>query len=321
MSLHQRQIPFGVGTPQTYAGLSQGRMMANLKAYLGVARAPFLLLSVTLVASGAAAARYAGDFSWPRTLLALIGLVALHACVNAFNEISDMKTGIDMQTRRTPFSGGSGTLPSGQLRLQAAAAFAAGLALAGLAIGIYFLFQTGLVMLPILILGAVCTLAYADILSHTGIGEIAAGVGLGLLPVMGTAIVQGSHLAAAALAAAIPAFFMTFNLLLLNEFPDEEADRTGGRRHLVILFGRRRAALIYSAAALLTPVSIAAAVAAGALPAICLVAVAPSLFLILPLRWSFRRAAQPVPIGAMAANVVWNLLTNAALAAAFVIAA
>ena len=194
--------------------------MAELKTYLGVARAPFLLLSVTLVASGAMAARHAGDFSWFRTLLALIGLVALHACVNAFNEVSDMRTGIDLRTQRTPFSGGSGTLPSGRLRVQAASAFAAALALVGLAIGIYFLFSLGLVMLPIILVGAICVLAYADILSHTGFGEIAAGLGLGLLPVMGTAIVQGSRLPAAAVAAAIPAFFMTFNLLLLNEFPD-----------------------------------------------------------------------------------------------------
>lgn len=295
-------------------------MMAKLKAYLGVARAPFLLLSVTLVASGAAAAHFAGDFSWSRTLLALVGLVALHACVNTFNEVSDMRTGIDLRTQRTPFSGGSGTLPSGQLRAQAASVFAIALALAGLAIGLYFLFQVGLVLLPIMLLGMICVLAYADILSHTGFGEIAAGLGLGLLPVMGTAIVQGSHLSAPATAAAIPAFFMTFNLLLLNEFPDEIADRTGGRRHLVILLGRRRAALVYAAAALLTPLSIAAAVAARALPAICLVALAPSLFLVMPLRWAFRSPAQPVPVGAMAANVAWNLLTNVTLATALVIA-
>ena len=300
---------------------SKRPIMVNVRAYLGVARAPFLLLSVTLVASGAAAAHFAGDFSWSRTLLALVGLVALHACVNTFNEVSDMRTGIDLRTQRTPFSGGSGTLPSGQLRAQAASIFAVALALAGLAIGIYFLFLVGLVLVPIMFLGTICVLAYADILSHTGFGEIAAGLGLGLLPVMGTAIVQGSHLCASAMAAAIPAFFMTFNLLLLNEFPDEIADRTGGRRHLVILLGRRRAALVYAAAALLAPLSIAAAAAAGALPAISLVALAPSLFLFMPLRWAFRNAAQPVPVGALAANVAWNLLTNVVLAAALVIAA
>ena len=88
--------------------------MSKLAAYAGVARAPFLLLPVTLVASGAAAAAYDDRASALATVLALIGLVALHAAVNAFNEASDMRSGIDLQTTRTPFSGGSGTLPVGR---------------------------------------------------------------------------------------------------------------------------------------------------------------------------------------------------------------
>jgi 1,4-dihydroxy-2-naphthoate octaprenyltransferase len=305
------------GASQEYKGTN----MDKFNAYLGVARGPFLLLSVTLVASGAMAAYYAGSFSWFRALLAMVGLVALHASVDAFNEVSDMKSGIDLRTQRTPFSGGSGILPSGKLGTQAAYAFAIAMASAGVLIGIYFLWQIGPILLPILVLGAICVLAYADILSHTCIGEIAAGLGLGLLPVMGAAIVQGKHLPAAAVAAAIPAFFMTFNLLLLNEFPDEVADRTGGRRNLVILLGRRSAALVYSAAALLTPLSITIAVLMGALPAVTLFALLPSLLLLMPLNWAFRSSAKPVPIGAMTANVGWNLLTNTALAVTLLIAA
>ena len=86
--------------------------MNGLAPWLGVARAPFLLLPVPLVASGAAAAAYEGSFGWTPTLLALVGLVLLHVAVNALNEASDMTTGIDLRTTRTPFSGGSGTLPT-----------------------------------------------------------------------------------------------------------------------------------------------------------------------------------------------------------------
>ena len=56
-----------------------------------------------------------GAFSWSATLLALIALVALHIAVNALNEASDMKTGIDLHTTRTPFSGGSGTIQAGAI--------------------------------------------------------------------------------------------------------------------------------------------------------------------------------------------------------------
>jgi 1,4-dihydroxy-2-naphthoate octaprenyltransferase len=41
--------------------------------------------------------------------------VGVHVAVNALNEASDYKTGIDFNTERTPFSGGSGTLPAEQL--------------------------------------------------------------------------------------------------------------------------------------------------------------------------------------------------------------
>jgi len=89
--------------------------MSTLGAWAGVARAPFLLLPVALVAAGVAAAAYDDRAFVLPSVLALVGLVALHAAVNAFNEASDMQTGIDVRTVRTPFSGGSGTLPSGAL--------------------------------------------------------------------------------------------------------------------------------------------------------------------------------------------------------------
>ena len=291
-------------------------MMGKLNSFLGVGRAPFLLLPVTLVASGAAASAYDDGFSWIRTLLALVGLVALHIAVNALNEASDFKTGIDLKTRRTPFSGGSGTLPAGALSVKATLLFAYGAAAVGLAIGVGFLLAVGWSFLPIMILGAVAVLTYTDLLARLGVGEVAAGLGLGTLPVLGAALVQGGVLGPAAWAASAPAFFMTFNLLFLNEFPDEEADRSGGRRHLVILLGRPAAAWVYSVAAILTPVSIIVSVASEWLPALSLLAVVPSLLLAKPLRWAVGSPREAVPVPALGANVIWNLATNLALAAA-----
>jgi 1,4-dihydroxy-2-naphthoate polyprenyltransferase len=288
--------------------------MSRLPAYLGVARAPFLLLPVTLIAAGAAAGFYEGHFSVPRTALALVGLVALHVAVNVFNEVSDMRTGVDLHTSRTPFSGGSGTLPGGLLDVRSARVFGTIAALVGLAIGAFFYTRVGWPMLPLMAVGAVAVVGYTDALARVGLGEAFAGLGLGLLPVWGAALVQGGRPGATALAAALPAFFMTFNLLLLNEFPDEQADRIGKRRHLVITFGRRGAALIYAAAALAVPVAIVAAVAVRALPPHCLGALLPSLLLAKPLRWALAAPASDVPVPALGANVAWNLATNALLA-------
>jgi len=288
--------------------------MSGLKAWLGVARAPFLVLSVTLVGLGTAAAAWEGIFRWVPTLLALGGLVALHIAVNALNEASDMKTGIDLHTQRTPFSGGSGTLPAGELSVRATRIFALTCAALGGLVGVYFALQLGWGFVALMALGAAAVLLYSDVFARAGLGELFAGLGLGALPVWGAAWVQGREPGTAALWAGVPAFFMTFNLLLLNEFPDEEADRRGGRRNLVILLGRRMAANAYALAALLAPVSIVVAVALGALPRTVLMAILPSLLLAKPLVWAFTRPQEPVPIPALGANVVWNLATNAVLA-------
>ena len=174
--------------------------------------------------------------------------------------------------------------------------------------------QVGWVLLPIILAGAFSVLAYTDLLARLGVGEIAAGFGLGAGPVIGTALVQGGGWSPASWWLAAPAFFMTFNLLFLNEFPDEAADRGGGRRNLVILLGRRPAAWVYAAAALATPLAIALGVLLRALPSPALIGVLPSLALVAPLRWVMADPAQPVPVPALAANVAWNLATNSLLA-------
>jgi 1,4-dihydroxy-2-naphthoate polyprenyltransferase len=290
------------------------------RGILGISRAPFLLLPITLVAAGAAASAYDDGFSWLATVLALVGLVALHIAVNTLNEWSDYLHGIDQRTQRTPFSGGSGTLPAGAVSPGFALGWGLLASALGAAIGVYFILQVGASMVPIFIVGALLVLLYTDLFARMAVGEIAAGLGLGALPVVGTALVQQGSIGTAAVAASVPAFLMTFNLLLLNEFPDIEADRFGGRRNLVLVFGRRGGALVYAFAALGVPAWIAGSVMVGALPALALLALLPSLLLRRPLAWAFRRYHEPVPVPALGDNVVWNLATNALLAAALLIA-
>jgi 1,4-dihydroxy-2-naphthoate octaprenyltransferase len=296
--------------------------MNGLAPWLGVARAPFLLLPFTLVAAGAAAAAWEGAFAWGRTLLAVVGLVLLHAAVNALNEASDMTTGIDLRTNRTPFSGGSGTLPAGKLSVRATRVFAYCCAVGGGLIGGWFALRLDPLFALLMAAGAASVLFYSEVWARTGLGEVFAGLGLGALPIWGAAWVQGPPPGPAALWAGVPGFFMTFNLLFLNEFPDEEADRAGGRKNIVLMLGRRGAALVYVAAALAAPAAIVVAVVLlRALPVPALAATLPSLLLVKPLRWALGDAREPVPVPALGANVAWNLATNSVLALALAVAA
>ncbi|MEN8164901.1 MAG: prenyltransferase [Acidobacteriota bacterium] len=295
--------------------------MAKASAYFGVSRGPFLILPVTLVVCGAGASAYHRSFSWSHTLLALVGLVALHMAVNIFNEVSDFKTGIDLETEATPFSGGSGTLPSGSMTPRIATIFGVVCSVIGGAVGVYFLLEIGWPMVPLVLAGALLVLTYTNLMARVGLGEVAAGLGLGALPILGTALVQNGRIGSAVVVASIPAFLMTFNLLLLNEFPDEAADRHGGRRNLVLLFGRTWAARIYIGAALGVPLVLALGVWMEILPPTALIAAAPTLLLLGAFTWALRTPETDPPIPALGANVIWNLATNTTLGLVLLLAA
>ena len=297
-------------------------MAHYMKSLIGISRGPFLVLPVTLVAAGGAAAAYGleGAFLWSRTLMALVGLVAAHIAVNALNEAGDMRTGIDLSTTRTPFSGGSGTLPSGALSVRIAYVFGIAALAVAVAVGVFFLLRVGWVLLPLILFGAFSIITYTRLLTRIGLGELVAGMGLGGLPVLGVCLVQDGRLATAAMAAAVPATLMTFNLLLLNEFPDIEADRAGGRRNLVLLLGRVRAARVYVLAAAATPATVIVAVILGTLPPLALLACLPTLAVVPAIRWALTNPAAPVPIPALGGNVVWNLATNTLMAVGLLLA-
>jgi len=295
--------------------------MKRIAAYAGVSRVPFLALPLALAAAGTAAAAWEGYFDLLHAVLAFVALLALHIAVNVLNEVSDARTGIDNKTEPTPFSGGSKTIPGGHLSRRTAFLYGLLWAAVGLGIGLWFLARFGGIVLPFMILGAIMVLAYSDILARVMLGELAAGLGLGGLAVVGVATMQAGVIPVAAIAAGLPATFMTFNLLLLNEFPDEVADRTGGRRHLVIVLGRSGAAIVYVVVALLTPISILLAVFLDWLPVLALIAMLPTAMLAGAFRWALATPGEPVPIPALGANVGWNHATNLLLAAACLIAA
>jgi 1,4-dihydroxy-2-naphthoate octaprenyltransferase len=289
-------------------------IMPTVRGLLRISRLPFLALPVALVGVGMAASAYDGEFAWARATLAGLGLMALHVAVNALNEVHDFKSGIDHHTTRTPFSGGSGTLPAGLLSVRLALIYSLIMAGVGIAIGIGFLIDIGWPVAVIVGPGLLILFSYTGLLLRIGLGEVCAGLGLGGLPVLGVSLVQDGQLGSASWLAAAIATAMTFNLLLLNEFPDEEADRLGGRRHLLIVFGRAAAGWFYLLAAALVPMLLIISIAIGVLPWPVALALGPSVLLIPATGWIIRGAEPPVPSNVLALNIAWNLTTNGLLA-------
>lgn len=220
----------------------------SLKVWMVEIRVPFLLLPVILAIVGTSLALYDGHFDAINFALFTAVLVLLHITVNTLNEYYDHLSGIDANnTRRTMFNGGTGTLQAGLLSPQQVLNMAIASFVIAAMIAAVVVYRTGPVLIPLVVLGMVFALFYTQIFARNMFGEIAAGLGLGVLPVLGAYMVQNPDPTATCIALSLMAGILTFNLLLLNEFPDLEADIKGGRRNLVIALGYRKAAWLYAA--------------------------------------------------------------------------
>jgi len=240
----------------------------RLRPLLGTARVPFLILTPACVALGAATAHWtAGRINVLHTVLVLAGAMCAHISVNALNEYVDFRSELDFHTTRTPFSGGSGTLPNRpELARQALGLGVVALVITGL-IGLYFVWIRGVGLLPLGLLGLITIVAYTPWLARVPFLCLTApGLGFGTFMVMGTDFVLSGEYSWTAFVTSLVPFFLVSDLLLLNQFPDAEPDREVGRRHYPIVIGRRRSSVIYGAFLLLAHLSVVAGVLLELLP-------------------------------------------------------
>jgi 1,4-dihydroxy-2-naphthoate octaprenyltransferase len=296
---------------------------ASAKVWAAQVRAPFLLLAVMLVLIGGAAAHQDGVFDALRFALAMLGTILAHASVNLWNELSDYRTKIDEHTPRTPFSGGSGNLQAGLTSPGAVRAAAAGTLLVALGCGLYLTWVSGPWLLVFVVAGGVAAVFYTSHMARFALGELAAGTCLGTFVVLGTYYSMAGGLTWNVVWLSIPPGILTALLLLLNEFPDAEADRAGGRRHLVIVLGRRGAAVLYTVSLATAYAIVGAGAILGWFPPWVLLS-----FLTLPL--AIRAAIGALRDGtgsdrsrlvpAQAANVGVVLLTDLLLAVGYFVA-
>ncbi len=276
-----------------------------IKTYLLETRPNFLILSVVLIFLGTAMAWNSGYSNFGFTALSLIGLLLLHISTNVLNDYEDYKSGIDFKTIRTPFSGGSGFLTSGKIPAKKALWMGVVSFLLAVPIGAFFIFTKGLLLLPLFIIGAVFVLTYTNHIAKLGFGlsEIAAGLGLGTLPVLGVYIILNDGYNLSAVYASIPSGILVFNLLFLNEFPDLDADLKGGRKTLPIILGKHKSAVFYSVLTSLVYFWILAGAFLKLMPPYTLIALLTLPIAIKAIKSSFSYSDKNIFLQAQAANV------------------
>ena len=292
----------------------------KLQKWLLVIRSPFLVLSVVLAFLGNCIAWYDGIFHLGDALLAFFGLLLAHISVNVLNEYFHYRSGIDFETQRTPFSGGSGALPQGLVKPKQALWLGLGSLLAIVPIGVYFTLSKGWPLLPLLLVAAACIVLYTPLLLKIGWPEWAPGVGLGVLPGMGVYFVQTAYYTWPVLVAAIPSGILVHNLLFLNEFPDIAADSKAGRKTLTIVLGPAKASIVYAVLTAAVYLWIIGAVVTLYMPPFTLIALLTLPFAIKAIQGALKYQELTKLVPAMANNVLVVILTQLLLGIGYILA-
>ncbi len=222
-------------------------MRRMLRDYITEILEPTLLLGFLCSLLGIAAAAKYGAIRYVPAFLVVLGAVMAQVATNLMDDYHDYKVGIDKETVKTKFSGGSGLLKSGAilhrhvLYLAIVFAFLAGI------IGLYLAFTVSLWLLALIAIGAISIFFYASYLVRFPLfSEPLAMIGFALIGVGSFVVAHGSFAGLGnALFAVVPAGMLIGIALLVNEVPDAEIDKKYGRRHAVIILKKNSSIALY----------------------------------------------------------------------------
>lgn len=217
-----------------------------------VADPKITLASAASIALGSACAAASGPLAVSWLLITVVGIFAIEAAKNASGEIFDFDSGTDSAVReedRSPFSGGKRVLVDGWLT-RAQTKVVAGVAYGtGVAAGLWIVVAREPAVLGFGVAGVALAYFYHAPplrLSYRGFGEIAVATTYGPLIACGAYVVQRGDVSFDVLYLSLPLGLMIGAFLLINEFPDHDADASAGKRTLVVRLGKRRATALFA---------------------------------------------------------------------------
>ncbi|MFC3283702.1 prenyltransferase [Litchfieldella rifensis] len=247
-------------------------------AVVRASRPNFLILAPLCVWLGIALAwRQPVEVQGLDIALVMLGALLAHAAINLLNEYQDFHSGLDLMTRRTPFSGGSGALPEEPTAAPRVLATAIAMLAGVVMVGGYFLWLRGLPISIVGLGGLALVVGYTRWITRSPWAcLLAPGLGFGPVMVLGTMLALGGSPGMSAILVALVVMLLVSELLLINQFPDVEADRRVGRRHVPVVLGMAAAARIVVALLLGAYLLLVAGCVAGFLPPSGLLALLPS---------------------------------------------
>lgn len=216
-----------------------------LSVWFRVIRVRFLLASVIAVSVGLAIAWHQNLTIDPLdAILTFCGVLALHASVDLLNDYWDYKRGIDTATKRTKMSGGTGVLPEGLLQPSSVYRAGIGFLIAGSVIGSYFVFTDGIIIAVILGFAILSIYFYSTKIVDSGLAEFFVAL-KGTMIVIGAFFIQSNQVTLESVLGGIVVGVLSSLVLFVASFPDHDADKSKGRKTLVIAVGKEKATCLF----------------------------------------------------------------------------
>ena len=208
-------------------------------------RIKFLLASIIAVTNGIAISYWkTGELDFGYAILTYFGVICLHISVDLLNDYWDFKRGIDTNTKRTKYSGGTGVIPENLINSKLIYCAGVIFLILGGMIGLYFVTIKGIIILILLIFAIISIYFYSTNIVNAGLGELFVAI-KGSMIVLGSYYIQSDQIDLTSIYVGIIIGLLSAVVLLVTSFPDYEADKKSGRRTLVIVMGKENSIKLF----------------------------------------------------------------------------
>ena len=292
-----------------------------LSVWLRVIRVRFLLASVIAVSVGLSIHWWQNaTFDILSAVLTFAGVMALHASVDLLNDYWDYKRGIDTTTKRTKMSGGTGVLPEGLLKPKSVYRTGIIFLIIGAIIGSYFVITDGIIIAAILGFAILSIYFYSTKIVDSGLAEFFVTV-KGTMIVLGTFYIQSDQITIESVLAGIVVGIFSSLVLFILSFPDYDADKSKGRKTLVIAIGKLNATKIFWVFPAIAYSVILSGILSELFPFVCLITFVSIPLLIkggLGLKRNYDSVDNLIP--AMSSTLMFSRITGTLFVISFIIA-
>lgn len=185
-------------------------------------------------------------------LLVIFGVTVNHVGLNMLDDVVDYGNFVDCSTgpERNPYAGGSGVLTEGLLTVRQLLVAIVVCFIVTVLIGFYLAFLKGWPILAFGFFGLFCSIFYTVPpvrFGYRGYGELGLLINFGPVIGLGSYYVQTQTLAVEPMLVSLIPGLLMWSMIIINEIPDYEDDRRGGKWNLVARFGRETGIVLYVA--------------------------------------------------------------------------